>query len=82
MACDSIIVIKPGSVVKIGPPGDRINSTVISVTIYPDGSTSYRVAWWDGKRRVEECVCLAEMDRGQSRDELQIGFERDRKSVV
>jgi hypothetical protein len=55
-----VTVVAPGTPVKIGPAGDRIDAVITAVQIRESG-VSYLVAWFDGRQRREEYVTLMEV---------------------
>lgn len=55
-----VVVIAPGTPVKIGPAGDRFEATITAVQVREDG-VRYLVAWFDGRQRREEYVMPTEV---------------------
>jgi hypothetical protein len=66
-------VIAPESRVRIGPD-KKIQGTVIDVSIRSGGVVQYRVIWWSGNERKNECLEACEVHHEESATVQQIGF--------
>lgn len=71
-----MLLYAPGYPVEIGMGGDKFAGIVTAVTIYPY-KVAYKVAWWDGRDRIEEWLTEAEVaPLDHHATKTRVGFAR------
>lgn len=71
MNLGAIIVIAPGSKVRIG---DDIPAFVTAVSINATGRVLYNVSWWNGRMHEEKWLECFELHRTEETKTTKIGF--------
>lgn len=75
---DHVVVIKPGSTVRVA---DGLVATVSSVRINVGGGVRYLLIWWDGRSRIEEWVDAYEAREEWPDSKVRIGFQSAAEKV-
>ncbi len=69
----SFDILKPGSMVKIGPNAD-LAAMILQVRIQEQDHVDYQVVWWNGKERKTEWITGLELTSRGWEDKQAIGF--------
>lgn len=84
MGDETTYILRPGTQVRIGPPGEHsINAVVLAVSFGSMDITNYeyRVAWWSGNERKDSWIHESEInwDLTKPEDDVPIGFRATSK---